>query len=88
MFAAMAELTRPPGMEPGIQKTPGTRIPPSQVVALPNLKGPAEPASIPYWSQGPLSDVYTTSVRRSRPRPRSLPRIWPTDQSSSSITSP
>ena len=57
MFAATAEVTRPAGIEPGIQKIPGTRMPPSQVVDLPSLNGPAEPASMPYCSHGPLSDV-------------------------------
>ncbi len=54
------------GDRPGQRATNGTRTPPSKAVPLPSRSGPAEPAWSPYESHGPLSEVKTTSVSRSR----------------------
>ena len=56
-----------PGLTfPGHQKNVGSRMPPSKVVPLPSRSRPAEPPCVWNGSQGPLSEVNTTSVSSSR----------------------
>ena len=85
---ASSVQTLPALILPGHQATQGSRMPPSQVLPFPPRSKPAEPPLSFMISQGPLSLVKSTRVRSARPRLRSVARIWPTLQSSSSTTSP
>ena len=84
----ISSRTIPAAIRPGHRMTAGTRWPPSNVVPLPSRSGPAEPLCDPLTSHGPLSDVKTTNVCSSRPSRSRVPRISPTDQSISAMTSP
>ena len=66
----------------------GTRTPPSQVLPLPARSGFALPPSAPFTSQGPLSEVNTTSVFSASFSSRSVSSTRPTLQSTSSTQSP
>ena len=80
MVVAISSETEPPGTVPGHQATVGSRIPPSQVVPFRPRRGaftdPREP---------PLSEVKITSVSSAIPNSRTVSRIMPTLQSTSSI---
>src|SRR4051794_2999453 len=66
----------------------GSRMPPSQVLALPERNRPAEPPFSLWISDGPLSLENTVSVSSARPSSFRVLRISPTLQSISSTTSP
>ena len=88
MVVPKAVVVTPDLILPGQRKIAGTRKPPSQVLTLPSKKGPAEPPFSFWLNHGPLSEVKTTSVFSSIPSWPRVCRIWPADQSISSIVSP
>src|SRR5690348_10729438 len=82
-LAVTASQVAPAGILPGHQAIVGSRMPPSNVLALNPRNGALLAARVP-----PLSDVNNTSVRPSSFNSRSLSTTRPTLQSTSSTQSP
>ena len=59
---AILEITRLSLISLGHLITHGTLAPPSHIVPLPSLSGPAEPPHFPKFSHGPLSLVNIIKV--------------------------
>ena len=88
MVPATPSFCDPALIFPGHQAIVGTRTPPSSVQPLLPRSGPDTPPALPFEAHGPLSVVKRTSVFSSSFSRRSVSRICPTLQSTSSTQSP